>query len=251
MIVVITGTNTDVGKTVATAALAVSAQEAGWDVVVAKPVQTGEPQGCGDIATIEALTGVAGHELIRYPEPLAPNIAARRAGMRQVTCWEVTTWIRGLEHAIAHGVESGASQKRPRLVLVEGAGGLLVRLADGVTIADIAAELSAPIMIVTSLGLGSLNAAELTVREGRRRGLVVAGLIGGSLPDAPDVATRTNLKELEVVTGIELVGSIPAGAGGLSRAKFSTMARRVIPAHKLFPGPGTRADEVANDAALP
>ncbi|OHF36764.1 dethiobiotin synthase [Corynebacterium sp. HMSC074A01] len=211
MIIVVTGTNTDVGKTIATAALAAAWQDAGFSVRVAKPLQTGEPEGLGDANTVARLTGVRTHELARFPEPLAPNLSARRAGMQVPPLKEVCEWIRDLD--TEHGV-----------TLVEGAGGLLVRLADEYTVADIAAELRAPLVVVTSLELGSLNAAELTVREAQRRGVRVAGLIGGSLPADPDLATQLNLEELPVVTGVELWANIPAGAGALSQEEFAEMA---------------------------
>lgn len=211
MIICVTGTNTDVGKTVATAALAAALQEAGVDVAVAKPVQTGEAAGSGDVATVERLTGIVGEELRRYPEPLAPNLAARRAGMAQVGRAELVEWIR--ERDIPGGV-----------LLVEGAGGLLVRLADELTLADAAADLGAPLVLVTSLGLGSLNAAELTVQAARSRGVQVLGLIGGALVDAPDLATRLNLEELPAVTGAPLWGCLPAGCGGMAREEFRACA---------------------------
>ena len=219
MIVVVTGTNTDVGKTIATAALAVAWQDAGLSVRVAKPLQTGEPEGAGDANTVARLTGVRTHELARFPEPLAPNLSARRAGLQVPSLQAVCEWILNLDTS------------HDGVTLVEGAGGLLVRLADEYTIAEIAAELRAPLIVVTSLGLGSLNAAELTVREAQRRDVRVAGLIGGSLPADPDLATRLNLEELPVVTGVDLWANIPAGAGSLGPAEFTEMARTLgIPA---------------------
>lgn len=218
MIVVITGTNTDVGKTIATASLASAWQAGGASVRVAKPLQTGEPDGAGDANTVDRLTGVSTHEYIRFPEPLAPNLSARRAGMQVPSLTEVCDWIRALD------AENGGEDNTGSVTLVEGAGGLLVRLADDYTIADIAAELDAPIVVVTSLGLGSLNAAELTVREAQRRGVRVAGLIGGMLPADPDLATRLNLEELPVVTGVDLWASIPAGSGALEKDAFAEMA---------------------------
>ncbi|MCX2163597.1 dethiobiotin synthase [Corynebacterium auriscanis] len=217
MIYCITGTNTDVGKTIATAALAAHYTAQGLRVTVAKPVQTGEPPGHGDTTTVARLTGVQTCEFVRYPEPLAPNLSARRAGMPQPDREELVNWIRGIEADI---------------VLVEGAGGLLVRLADDFTLADVAADLSAPLIVVTSLGLGSLNAAELTVEAAHSRGLKVAGLIGGSLPATPDLATRLNIQELPHITGVPLLGCIPAGAGALNQEEF-------------------RSHEFFNPAALP
>ena len=212
MIIFVTGTGTDIGKTVVTAALASHYRSQGYDVVVAKPVQTGEPTGHGDIFTVKALTDLDVAEYVRYPEPLAPNLAARRAGVVQVERGELVDWVRQLDDP-------------ERVVLVEGAGGLLVRLADDFTLANIAADVGAPIIVVTSLGLGSLNWAELTVREAQRRGLQVAGLIGGSMPANPDLATQLNIEELEKVTGVRLWGCIPQGAGAMDVKAFSEGSR--------------------------
>ncbi len=73
-VLVVTGTDTGVGKTVATAALACHARLAGIDVAVCKPVQTGSADGDDDLAEIGRLSGVAElHGLARLPEPLAPS----------------------------------------------------------------------------------------------------------------------------------------------------------------------------------
>lgn len=198
MIICVTGTNTDVGKTIATAALALRLQQEGWEVVPTKPLQTGEPDGKGDANTVAALTGLSTHEFARYPEPLAPNLAARRAGMAQADIQQIKEWIQQFDAP-------------NRVVLVEGAGGLLVRLADDWTLADLAKELGAPLIVVTSTGLGSLNLAELTVEAARHRGLKVLGLIGGSIPTQPDLATALNLAEFPVVTGVPFLGALPQG----------------------------------------
>lgn len=213
-IIVVTGTNTDVGKTIATAALVSRFTAEGKEVRPLKPVQTGEPVGQGDATTVERLTGVRGHDLLRFPEPLAPNLSARRAGMAQPVLADVAAWVRSFDGP-------------GRVVLVEGAGGLLVRLADDWTLADLALELAAPLLVVTSTGLGSLNAAELTVEAARRRGLEVLGLIGGSLPDEPDLATQLNRDEFAVVTGVPLLGCLPAGAGGMAPEAFAEAARHL------------------------
>jgi len=109
-------------------------------------------------------------------------------------------------------------------VLVEGAGGLLVRLADDYTLADIAKATGAPLVVVTSLGLGSLNLAELTCVQARAMGLEVLGLIGGSMPDNPDLPTRLNVEELPEVTGAEYWGHLPEGCGRLSTDEFAEIA---------------------------
>ena len=211
MIIAITGTNTDVGKTVATAAIAAVLKRRGVDVVAAKPIQTGEEAGQGDAAAVEKLAGITTFERWRYPEPLAPNLAARRAGIQTPSLDEVTEWIRGLDAP-------------ERVVLVEGAGGLLVRLADDYTLADIAKATGAPLVVVTSLGLGSLNLAELTCVHARDMGLEVLGLIGGSMPDNPDLPTRLNVEELPEVTGADYWGHLPEGCGRLDPQRFAEAA---------------------------
>lgn len=213
-ILVITGTSTDVGKTVVTAALAAGAARAGLSVAVCKPAQTGVlPGEAGDLADIERLTGISSVlELARYPEPLAPDTAARRSGLPMLTRRQVVDAVREL--ASRHDV-----------TLVEGAGGVLVRLGtDGFTLLDIAQELNAPVVVVTAAGLGTLNHSELTVRALTAAGVECAGMVIGSWPREPDLAELCNVEDLPAVTGVALVGRVPAGSGGLAPTGFCDAA---------------------------
>ncbi|MGR4848904.1 dethiobiotin synthase [Streptomyces sp. LARHCF252] len=213
-VLVITGTGTEVGKTVVTAAVGATASAAGRSVAVLKAAQTGvRPDEPGDAAEVARLAGaVTTAELARYPEPLAPATAARRAGRAPVH-----------PHEIAEAAAKLAAEHD--LVLVEGAGGLLVRFdAAGGTLADAARLLSAPVLVVAPAGLGTLNTTELTARELRARGLDLAGIVIGSWPASPDLAARCNLADLPEVAGAPLLGSVPAGAGALSPAAFRSAA---------------------------
>ncbi len=177
---VVTGTGTGVGKTVVTAALACHARQAGIDVAVCKPVQTGTDAGDDDLAEVARLSGVTElATLARYRQPLAPAAAAEHAGRALPTGDELVQLITGLD--------------RPRrLTLVEGAGGLLVELADsGVTLRDLAADLGAAVLVVVTAELGTLNHTALTLealaaqrdfvcRVGDRE-LARAARIGGDL----------------------------------------------------------------------
>jgi dethiobiotin synthetase len=80
-VLIVSGTGTEVGKTVVTAAVAALAARRGHRVTVVKPAQTGEPAGpTGDLAVIRRLSGVTRtHELARFPDPLSPEAAARAA----------------------------------------------------------------------------------------------------------------------------------------------------------------------------
>lgn len=220
-VLVVTGTGTGVGKTVVTAAVAALAVDAGRRVAVLKPAQTGVAPGeSGDLDEVRRLAGedVTRRELARYPEPLAPATAARRAGRCPVTPAEIAAAAREL--AAGHD-----------LVLVEGAGGLLVRFdGDGGTLADVAAALGAPVLVIAAAGLGTLNHTALTTEALARRGLACPGVVIGCWPAEPDLAARCNLADLPAVTGVPLLGSLPAGAGALDRAGLLGAARRGLTA---------------------
>ncbi|WP_433598567.1 dethiobiotin synthase [Nocardia sp. CA-135953] len=207
----VTGTSTEVGKTVVTAALAAAALAAGRSVAVCKPAQTGVAPGePGDLAEVERLTGVTRTvEIARYPDPLAPDTAARRCGQPLLTLSETATAIDSLADA--------------DLTLVEGAGGLLVRLGE-FTLLELAQKLDAPVLVVAAAGLGTLNHSELTTRALSSAGVRCAGLVIGSWPDEPGLADECNRTDLPRVTGVELVGAVPAGAGGWDRERFSAAA---------------------------
>jgi dethiobiotin synthetase len=212
-LLVVTGTGTEVGKTIVTAAIAAIAAARGLRVAVVKPAQTG--LGAGDESDVEAVARLSGladiHELIRYPEPLAPATAARRAGVAALRMTEAAHTIRALADR--------------DLTIVEGAGGLLVRLdAEGATIADLAADLGADVLVVANAGLGTLNATALTCQAIRDRGLRCRGVVVGSWPSRPDLAATENLTDLPSYAGAPLLGCVPAGAGSLSQHDFRAAA---------------------------
>ncbi|MEV6280625.1 dethiobiotin synthase [Nocardia sp. NPDC051832] len=210
-VLLVTGTSTDVGKTVVTAALAATATAAGLSVAVCKPAQTGVAPGePGDLAEVERLSGVTRSvELARYPEPLAPDTAARRCGQPLLTLAETVSAVEALGDA--------------DLTLVEGAGGLLVRVGE-FTLLELARALDAPVLLVAAAGLGTLNHSELTTRMLASAGVSCAGLVIGSWPEEPDLAAECNRTDLPRLTGVDLVGSVPAGAGKWDRERFSSAA---------------------------
>lgn len=231
---VVTGTSTEVGKTVVTAALAALDAAAGRTVTVVKPAQTGIAPGAeSDSDVISRLSGVTDvHELARYPEPLAPATAARRAGTSALPVSDMVQQIADLHDR--------------DLVLVEGAGGLLVRLDDeDRTIADIAAGLNAPLLVVAAPGLGTLNAVALTCEAIRSRGLECAGVVIGRWPQVPDLAALANLDDIETYAQAPLLGALPEGSGELPRAEFLAVAQR-----SLLPALGGLASPRVDPAVL-
>ncbi len=217
-VLVVTGTGTDVGKTVVTAAVAALAAARDRRVAVLKPAQTGvTATGPGDLAEVSRLAGaVTTRELRRYPDPLSPEAAARRSGVPPVTPAEAAT-------------AAGELAADHDLVLVEGAGGLLVRFdSDGGTLADVAWALGAPVLLVAHAGLGTLNTTALTAEALVRRGLECIGVVVGRWPAEPDLATRSNLTDLPVAAGAPLLGVLPDGIAGLPRDEFLAVARESL-----------------------
>lgn len=229
-VVVVTGTDTGVGKTIATAALAARAAAAGERVLVVKPVQTGvggpDPD-VADVDTVGALAGVDTVQFVALDEPLAPDTAARRQGVPIPTVREHVSRIRELLPSYD-------------LVIVEGAGGLLVRLdAEGGTLLDVARDLtfalrrrgaddvvSSPVevVVVTRAGLGTLNHTELTVTALRAVQVEPAGLVIGSWPSTPGLAETCNRDDLTRITGVPVLAVIPEGAGSLPDGDFRAAA---------------------------
>jgi dethiobiotin synthase len=218
----ITGTGTGVGKTIVTAAIAALARAAGRRVAVVKLAQTGVQPGphrgpgsdTPDLETVTRLSGVTDtHELARFPDPLSPEAAARVSGLPPVDFARAAALIAVLE----------ADRD---LILVEGAGGLLVRYDDdGATIADLAAALDAPALVVTAAGLGTLNHTALTLEAAAARKVRTAGVVIGSWPRRPGLAERENLADLETLANGPLAGLLPEGSGSLEAAEFLAVAR--------------------------
>lgn len=202
---VVTGTDTGVGKTVVTAAVASAATSRGLSVAVVKPGQTGTDSGePSDVDTVTRLANPATVRTIAsYPDPLAPAAAARVSGLAALELDDVVRAVREVQ---------GAHD----LVLIEGAGGLLVPMGTGNwTVADLASTLDAPAIVIARAGLGTLNHTALTLEALTRRrieGLVVIG----AWPKEPELVHRTNLVDL----GGTIAGALPDGAGALAPGEF-------------------------------
>ncbi|WP_218712610.1 dethiobiotin synthase [Arthrobacter sp. BF1] len=212
-IIFVTGTDTGVGKTVTTAALAASFAAAGATVAVYKPTQTGiSGEEAGDMDEVRRLSGIRSvTEGIRLAAPMAPVAAAELENRKLPSLTQHANNISELLGS--HGV-----------VLVEGAGGLLVEMDErGHTLADLAGSVKelarVLIVVVCRSGLGTLNHTQLTLEALVHRGLPAAGLVIGSWPESPTDLERGNLRYLNSLR-VPWLGSLPAGASWLAPDTF-------------------------------
>jgi dethiobiotin synthetase len=201
----ITGTDTGVGKTIVTAAIAIALRAQGVDVGVMKPVATGCPRRREGLVSedaeflaqaADAPEPLAEISPIRLAEPLAPTVAAARARLRLdlAPMWQAWRRLRA-----AHQV-----------MLVEGLGGILCPVTPRQFVADIAREFALPLVVVARPVLGTINHTALTVEAARARGLDVAAVVINRYHhDSTDLAESTNPDEVQRVTRVQVLGLVP------------------------------------------
>ncbi|WZO97094.1 dethiobiotin synthase [Isosphaeraceae bacterium EP7] len=215
----VTGTDTDVGKTFVASAILRSLGLSGIAAGALKPLATGavidRKDGIPEDARflMDALGPRPGVELshvvpILLDEPLAPPVAARRAG------WRLTRQLifDRTDAAVA------AWTTRSEVLIVEGIGGLLCPIAEDATLADLASHLDYPLIIVGRLGLGTLNHTILTVEAARLRGLRIAGVVL-TQPTSGDLGVAGETNPLELVRwlrDVPLLGVVPHQANAQS-----------------------------------
>jgi len=216
----VTATDTEVGKTVITAGLALALRRRGFSVGVAKPVQSGHAADdpFGDAMRLKALARLdeRPEEIVAYAfrAPLAPLVAARIEG-REVEPATVVRHVRALGD-------------RHDVLLVEGAGGLVVPLAEGWTIADLAGTLALPLLVVARPGLGTVNHTVLTLKVARELGLDPAGVVlNGHRPET-DASAETNAELIESLGGVPVLGRTPWLDGELAPDRLEAMVEEHV-----------------------
>lgn len=234
----VTGTDTGVGKTLITAGLAYALRARGIDVGVMKPVETGCHERNGRLHPVDALMlrEAAGSrdalDLInpyRFREPLAPMVAAERS-RRSIDVERLLERFRRLAD-------------RHTVMLVEGAGGILVPITDKLSFLDLAVRLQLPVLIVIGSRLGALNHARLTVELARATRVPIAGAIVNRATAERSLAATTNLSALRRLLPIPIHGEIPYIETIRGRALWcSPVLRRILASYvdELFSEPMRR-----------
>nr|BBH93081.1 ATP-dependent dethiobiotin synthetase BioD [Thermogemmatispora argillosa] len=224
----VTGTDTGVGKTIVTAALAAALAQRGLRVGVMKPAETDCPpeqgrEGAHDAQLLRRMARcTAPLELIvpyALPLPLAPALSAEEAGVT-IELAEIVRCYRQL--LATHDV-----------VLVEGAGGLLVPLTAQQTMLDLAATLGLPLLVVARNVLGVINHTCLTVAVASRRARVLGVVLNHpAAPDESDPAVRSNAEALQRWCPVPLYGPLPHLAE-VTEAALTTAGNQLLSAGLL------------------
>lgn len=198
----VTGTDTEVGKTFVTGALAAALAEDGHDVGVFKPMLSGttreEPASDAYYLKMMAKDTNPLHIItpFQFDEPLAPYLAAKRAGQRIPFADVLTAW---------ENVKPSHD-----FFLVEGAGGLAVPLGEDYLVADVAKAMGLPLVIVARPNLGTVNHTLLTIAYAKQKGLDVLGVvINGLKQDEAGTAEKTNPELLAQFSPVPVLGVLP------------------------------------------
>lgn len=223
----VTGTDTNVGKSLVACAVVRLLREQGIDAVGFKPVATGEVGGSwGDaVALYEASGACEPIEKIcplRFALPLAPTIAAAREGIEPN--------MNLARSVFAHLCERHAA------VIVEGVGGILVPLDRYTLVLDFAAQIGFPLLIVCRAELGTINHTLLTIRESERCKLQVAGVIMNITHPMDAGLAAAAKEEIERISGSKVIATVPflgheddpdAPSAGLVARAVATLVKQV------------------------
>jgi dethiobiotin synthetase len=193
--VFVTGTDTEVGKTVLAAAIARTLAAEGLRVAVFKPAVTGlEEAAEADHELLRRASGSAQRDEeiapYRYGPPASPHLAAALAGEE-------------IEPARLREAARAAAASAEILVC-EGVGGLLVPLSSGYLVRDLAVDLGYPVAVAASPGLGTINHTLLTVEAARAAGLEVALVALTPWPAAPGEIERSNRETIAALGGVRV-----------------------------------------------
>jgi dethiobiotin synthetase len=194
--VFVTGTGTEVGKTVVAAAIARTLAAEGKQVAVFKPAVTGLDEGVEtDHALLRRASGSDQEDEeiapYRYGPPASPHLAAALAGE------EIDP--ERLQQTAAAAVEEADA------IVCEGVGGLLVPLSPTYLVRDLAADLAYPLVLVAGPGLGTINHTLLTLEAARAAGLEVAAIVLTPWPEQPTAIEESNRETIAALGNVPVL----------------------------------------------
>jgi dethiobiotin synthetase len=216
--VFVTGTDTEVGKSVVAACICAALAAGGERVAAFKPVVTGLDEGAGEFGRDHELLAAAANAGQRpsdvtphvFGPAVSPHLAAELAG--------ITLEPRELVEAAR---EQAHAEGGERLLVCEGVGGLMVPITPGYLVRDLAIDLALPVVIAARPGLGTINHTLLTLEAARAGGLTVAAVVITPWPDEPSPMERSNRDTIARLGDIGVTGLPRTTPDGLAEAGAS------------------------------
>jgi len=201
----ITGTDTDVGKTVVTACLSILFKNQGMDVGVMKPIETGVDPECSSAANSDAKFLMEVSSSTDAEDEVCPYRLKTPASPYQ------SSQIASIQIQPATLLEKfKVLQSRHSTLLVEGVGGLMVPITKRYNVADLALEMALPLIIVSRLKIGTLNHTSLTINAARQHGLKIKGIILNQQEKGdPDDVEKQQGKLIEELSDTPILGTCP------------------------------------------
>lgn len=197
----VTGTDTNVGKTIISSGLAAVLKEKKVDVGVFKPLLSGiareDPASDTSLLKQMSQTSLSYEEItpFEFKEPLAPYVAGKLEGKAI-----------GIEEVLSHWEKI---REKHEFFIVEGVGGISVPLGEGFLVSDLIKALQLPLVIVARPNLGTFNHIFLTVQYAKSMGLSIAGIVLNGINDHPGLAEKTNPDLIEKLCCVPILGITP------------------------------------------
>jgi dethiobiotin synthetase len=197
----ITGTGTDIGKTLITAGISALASENNLTTAVMKPVQTGTDEYQTDYDFVENLVPEIAHlpkslsQPYKFKLPASPHLAAAQEKKEIDPDYIKQQYI----HSLSYPYD---------ILLVEGAGGLMVPVTEQFLMIDLMKDFDIPVILVTDAGLGTINHTLLSIEVLKSRDIQIAGLIFNRMPGDTDVIAEDNVRIISKLSQVPLLACI-------------------------------------------
>lgn len=227
MVIFITGTDTNVGKTFVTAGLAVFLAKQGYKVGVFKPLQTGAIKAkdgfqCPDLEYVKSFDmNIITKSSYQFIEPVAPYIAAK-INKTEISFNKINDDLCELQDICD-------------FVIVEGAGGILTPIYADKTMADLIKFMNIPVIIVSRPDLGTINHTLLTVESTKNYNINLKGIIISKYPNnIKDLAIKTAPEIIKIFSNTPILGIIPQYEGLMTSAIFNKLIKNNVETKTIF-----------------
>ena len=226
----ITGTGTGVGKTIVTAGIAGYFLSRDKNVSIMKPVQTGTGETSSDLDTARAIVPKITPLPKRMASPYSFSLPASPLLAAKCKNRKIDT------NKILNAFKEASSRPNIDVLLVEGAGGLLVPMTDKFMMIDLISEMDIPVILVATAGLGTVNHTLLSIEAMKNRNLTIAGIVINKMPRKPGIVEKDNIRIIEQMGNVPVIAVVRefdflrrnSHLGNCSKSKIANFANELL-----------------------